>query len=282
MKKSFIAVASPAGGVGKSTLSKELATIYAAAKVDGIPLRVCLVDANIAFGSQRILFGIGETKYDITDLIRDYGKDVEELGYLEAERKYDWETVQKYLTFVRDRNLYLLPAPKMSSDMTVSRSEADVVFRVLLKLFDVVLVDTANDASEFTNAAILLSSYTAFVMIDDERSVNKLIQMRRVINSLGFGDRLKENCGIVYNMYRKRKERYLEIADVEDRVRLPVIGTIPYFRDSWTYNNRRVALANHDTPASSAILKLASFLVPGVLPENDDKTSVISYIKKLF
>ena len=279
MKKTLIAIASPAGGVGKSTLSKELAALYARTQIDGIPLRTCLVDANITFGSQRALLGIGQTKYDIDNFILEYRENVARYGFNNLDSVYDWNLIQKYMTYVKHLNLYLLPAPESPSDVKVSLSEADVLFRLLMKFFDVVIVDTANDASSFTTSAILLSSYTAFVLVDDERSIAKTIQMRRVLNALGCGERLKQNCGIIYNMYQKRKYRYLEVSDVEERVKLPVIGTVPYYQDLWTYNNRQVTLADHNTPVSDSIKSIAAYLTPeaGIKPS---KLSIFDIFKK--
>ena len=279
MKKTLIAVASPAGGVGKSTLSKELAALYARTQIDGIPLSTCLVDANITLGSQRALLGIGQTKYDIDNFILEYRENVARYGFNNLDSVYDWNLIQKYMTYVKHLNLYLLPAPESPSDVKVSLSEADVLFRLLMKFFDVVIVDTANDASSFTTSAILLSSYTAFVLVDDERSIAKTIQMRRVLNALGCGERLKQNCGIIYNMYQKRKYRYLEVSDVEERVKLPVIGTVPYYQDLWTYNNRQVTLTDHNTPVSDSIKSIAAYLTPeaGIKPS---KPSIFDIFKK--
>ena len=281
MKKSLIAIASPAGGVGKSTLSKELAALYAKTKLDGIPLRTCIVDANITFGSQRILFGIGQTKYDIENLILDYRENVKNYGFNNIDTIYDWDGLQKYFTYVKHLNVYLLPAPERPSSVNVSLSEADVIFRLLMKYFDVVIVDTANDASSFTISAILLSSYTAFVLVDDERSIAKTIQMRRVLNSLGCGDRLKHDCGIIYNMYQPKKSRYLEVMDVEERVKLPVIETIPYYQELWTYNNRQVIIAEHNTPVSESIKDLAAFLLPEAGLERAKRGFLSSLFQKI-
>jgi len=160
----------------------------------------------------------------------------------------------------------------------VNLTEADMLFRLLMNYFDVVIVDTANDASSFTNSAILLSSFTAFVLVDDERSISKTIQMRRVLNSLGCGDRLKHDCGIIYNMYHDRKSRYLEVSDVEERVKLPVITTIPYYQDLWTFNNRQMTIADHDTPASASLMNLAAFLAP----EAGIEQKKLSFADRLF
>lgn len=257
--------------MGKSTISKELACIYAKTKLGGVPLRVLLIDANLSYGSQRHLFGIASTKTDLAGFIRDYRENASRYGYDGLERVYTWEYIQKYLCYIKERNVYLLPAPAETSDMQVYRQEADMLFRILSPFFDVLIVDTANDASEFTTSAVALSGFSLFVVNDDERSIRKMIDMRLVFNRLGYTDRLKRDCGIVYNMYRPVKDRINTIRDMEERIQLPVVSVIRYFPPAWTYNNRLITIADHDNAASSGLIRLAGFIIPESLPDNERK-----------
>ena len=66
-----IAVHCPKGGVGKSSISKELAVTYAQSEVNNNPLRVCLVDMDIDYGDIAVMLDLKQNK-TMSDWARTY------------------------------------------------------------------------------------------------------------------------------------------------------------------------------------------------------------------
>ena len=265
MKQALVTIASPAGGVGKSTTCKELASIFGATVIDGTPIRTCLVDANIMFGCQKALLDVASAKYDITDWLRDHRKLAEDHGYPELEKIYDWDYIQKYLTYIKERNIYLLAAPEEAAENDLTTPEADILYRTLHKFFDVVIIDTQNDTSSATISAIELATHPYCIIIDDECSVSKMLSMRRVLNELDLTRKVTERGGIIFNRYHKRRrERYMDTAYAESRLSMPVVSVIPDYPDVWVYNNHKAAMSLSRTPVTDSFRRLAHLIVPEV------------------
>lgn len=268
--RKLVAMASPAGGVGKSTLCKELAVVFGSTKVNDSPIKVCLVDANIEFGSQRAFFGIASYRYSICDWMADYRENLKTCDAMALDRLYSWEYIEKYLVFSKDRNVYLLLAPDKPSSMDMTVQEADMLYSTLLKFFDVVIVDTPNSLNGATEAALVLATDTFFVINDDERSAYKMGALRSSLAGKGLLPRVRETACIVFNRYNDKKtERYLQPYMVESRTGFPLFVTVPNYKYMYYYNNRKQAAACHNTPVREPILKIAHKILPDVIVRKD-------------
>lgn len=266
MKQSVISIISPAGGVGKSTISKELACIFGATRIDGKPLSVCLVDGNLMFGCQRALFRVSYTQHDLSTWLSDHRKLVGTMDYGSIEELYTWSYMEKYISRINEHNVYLITAPeKCRGGLDMTSSEANTLIRTLKRLFDVIIIDTANDLSSLTVSAIELSSKALFVINDDQRSLTKMLALRQTLIRQKMIESVSGKAEIIFNKYsQNRNQRFADPATVEDILQFPVVSVIPYFADSIYYNNRSKSLALSNTSLSDPLLKLARHIIPEV------------------
>ena len=109
MKQVIITFAAPSGGAGKSTISREVAIASSLTDINGDHIRTCLVDANMHFGSQAHFFKL-RPKYNITDLVSECSRLHERMSFSAIDEYYgNWGNIEKYLTYIPEYHLYLLP-----------------------------------------------------------------------------------------------------------------------------------------------------------------------------
>lgn len=263
MRQSVIAVISPAGGVGKSTLSKELACVYGATVAGGAPLRVCLVDADLSFGSQRALLHVPSTQYDAGTWLRETRERAAAGGREALESSLTWECMQRYMHHSAEHGVYLLASPGRADALDMTAAEADLLLRTLKRFFDVIIVDTPNNKSNMTLASMELATDILLVINDDNRSVSKCLMLRRELLSRGTLAGVQPRTRIVFNRYtRNARRRYMTADMAEEMLGFPVAVTIPEFADTVYYNNRCRPLSLTRTPFAAPVRRLAASIVP--------------------
>lgn len=280
MKQSVISIISPAGGVGKSTISKELACIFGATKIDGKPLSVCLVDGNLTFGCQRALFRVSYTQHDLGTWLSDHRRLLGTMDYGSIEDLYTWSYMEKYISRIGEHNVYLITAPEACrGGLDMTSAEANTLIRTLRRLFDVIIIDTANDLSSLTVSAMELSSSVFFVINDDQRSLTKMLSLRQALVRQKMIETISGKAGVIFNKYPgDRRSRFADPSAVEDILQFPVVSVIPYFADTIYYNNRSKSLALSNTSLSDPLLSLARHIVPEV----DTSSMRAPLIRRLF
>lgn len=287
--KPIIVLAGLKGGVGRSTLAKELAIIYGATEGSSSgAMRVCLIDASS--GSQSALFGIANPKYSLNDLLSKYRSDIRTTSYRTIQESYTWEYIQQF--FVRDvsRGIYLLPAPENEPETPMSTGEAIVLFRILFNFFDVLIVDTSNalvepDCPAGTQAAIILATHIFYVINDDEMNIVSLKKMKQFLVKKKLLSTRKDCFHIVFNGYRtSRNDQFYSASMVEEYSGFHVISTIPYYEDYWILNNTFRSATETDNPVRLPLYRLAQVAVPELeIPElHNEKGKIMKKIKKLF
>lgn len=262
MKQTTISVISPSGGVGKSTISKELSIAISSTKVDGSNIRTCLIDTNLNFGSQRALFRT-LPKYSIMDWVGAYREDQKALSYQEIDGKYTWEAIEKYLAFIPEHSLYLLPAPDDGKYYDVTAGELGAIVFALKKHFDAIIIDTGNNLDEVTMAAIRISDEALLIVTDEKRSIENVQRLRRRL-------RMEElplaKFKVIMNRHpRKHRLRLFSKEEVETILYMKVCAVLPEDPQAWKYNNTGLPLVKDGkSPLCQPLLSLAHSLVPEV------------------
>ena len=268
MKQVIITFAAPSGGAGKSTISREVAIASSLTDINGDHIRTCLVDANMHFGSQAHFFKL-RPKYNITDLVSECSRLHERMSFSAIDEYYgNWGNIEKYLTYIPEYHLYLLPAPTDGKYREISFREMEQALFHLRQHFDVICIDTGNNNDSVTLAAIQLADIPVIIATDEETSCRNIERLRvRLRTEVPDSIQLLGRSRLVVNKYAlKRTERYRTLDEIERRLDMDIISVLPNSKVAWMLAN----LANPvvtDTVRSALkteLLNLAHALVPEV------------------
>ena len=277
MEKITITFASPSGGIGKSLLSRETAVAASLTRIKGEPIRTCLVDLNLSNGSQNTFFKI-RPKYNIMDLVRECSEKEQTMSFSEIDEYFSkWANIEKYFVFVQQYNLYILPSPADCEPHDISFQEMRRIEYYLQIHFDVVVMDTANNCQPVTLAAIRLANVPVFIVTDEERTVRRVIDLRKRFRDEGSQNRmiavenqeLIQRVRLVVNRYPpSRGDRYFSIDEIEQNTYLKSIAVLHEERHSWMLSNlgNLVILDVDRNPLKREILAMCHKLVPEIEP----------------
>lgn len=198
------------GGVGKSTLSTNLACSLAASGQHG---RVLLVDASLQHGSVCDLLDL-EPENTLADAV------------LKIERMD--ERLLRTLSTPHSSGLRVLPAPVNAleaatvSDVTLAR-----ILSLARKAFDVVVVDTFPILDPITLAVLDLSDVVHVVTNEFVPTILGTVEMLSVLDGLGTP---RERVRIVLNYSHPGFRGRLSPRDVSERLGLPIDQIVPFSR----------------------------------------------------
>lgn len=268
MEQKIICVAGPSGGVGKSTIAKELAVAFSATKVNDMNIKTCIVDANLIFGTQKSFFSI-IPKYTIEDWVVEISEAKQTLNNLEIIERYNyWEQVEKYLFYSEEQRLHVLPAPSKGHYFDISQEDFDIIIYALRKYFDVIIIDTGNNLENVTMAAMRVADNVLIMVTDESRSIDSARRLRAKVREqqIPLG-----KFQIILNKVPVRfSERLFSKKEIERELLLPVSVSIPYSKDTWKLNNARIPIVTDKKKSKMKknLLQLAHMLVPEVRSKN--------------
>lgn len=198
----IIAVSSVKGGVGKTTLTANLAGIYFLLKK-----KVLIVDLDLYAGGIATILNV-DNKKDIFMLV-------------DAISNNRFTTLRDYVCSYNN-GIDVLAAPKDPRD--VSRIEGRYISKILdiaSREYDVVLVDTHHLLDETTLVTLDTCFMSAFVVTND---LVDLKNMKTLINI--FRETKKDNYKIILNNSRDTGRDYISLFDVRNILKNNVDYTI--------------------------------------------------------
>jgi pilus assembly protein CpaE len=237
-----VAVFSPKGGVGRTTIAVNLAV--AAASIGG--KRVALMDGSFQFGDVGVLLNLNPKNKSIADLVPEL-----EAGDLESTE-----------TFVINHSsgvhvLLAPPSPEAAEHVTAAHTKR-VIERLRME-HDLVIVDCTSTFND-TTLAILDESDVILTLLSLEiTSIKNMRLFLEVAEQLGYGGR---KIRLVLN--RADSTLGIRVADVEHSIGRKVDHTIVSDGRSVVYAlNRGVPffLSNREAQVSQDILRLATAIV---------------------
>jgi pilus assembly protein CpaE len=263
---SVVAVFSPKGGVGRTTVSVNLAV--AAAQTGK---RVALVDASLQFGDVGVLLNLNPRNKSIADLA----------GELQADQIESLDTFM--ITHSSGVRVLLAPPSPEQAELIGAVS----VKRVLQRLrsdFDLVVVDCPSSFNEPTLAVLDEADLILTLLTLEITSVKNMRLFLEVCEQLGYGP---EKIRLVLN--RADSTLGIRVADVEHSIGRKVDHTIVSDGRSVVYAlNRGVPffLSNREAQVSQDIQRLAT-AVTGPAPTTvvarpGDKPKVAAKPKSIF
>jgi pilus assembly protein CpaE len=201
---SMITVISPKGGVGKTTVSTNIA-VGLARKV---PNQVILLDLDVQFGDVSSALGLTPT-HTLLDIVK-------------GPAKSDLLVLKSFIT-EHESGLRVIPAPFAPEEASqITAEEVTKLLSTLIQEFEYVIVDTSPGFTELTLAAIEMSNETVVVSELDVPSLRGVRKALDVLIALNLeGNRRKI---VVNNMGRIGG---LRISDARKLLSEPISAEIP-------------------------------------------------------
>ncbi|MFE8884698.1 CpaE family protein [Pseudarthrobacter enclensis] len=214
-----VAVMSPKGGVGKTTVASNLAIGLGQVA----PMSVVLVDLDLQFGD--IASGLMlDPEFTISDAVV-------------GAASQDAMVLKTYLS-IHPGNIYALCAPRNPIDMDkISGEHISNLLRQLRTEFQYVVVDTAPGLGEHVLATLEQSTDAVWVCGMDVPSIRGLRTGFQILSEL---DLLPDNRHVVLNMADRRTG--LTVQDVEATIGAPVDVVLPRSRAVPFSTNKGVPL----------------------------------------
>jgi septum site-determining protein MinD len=229
MAARVVTVTSGKGGVGKTTVTANLATALA---LQG--RKVVTIDADIGLRNLDVVMGLeNRIVYDIVDVVE---------GRCRLRQ-----------AMIRDKRvpeLYLIPAAQTRDKMSVSPSDMVVLCDQLRELVDFVLIDSpAGIERGFRNATAAADQ----VLIVTNPEISAVRDADRIIGLLEAEEKGPGHL-IVNRLKPAMVERgdMLSIDDIVDILRIDLIGIIPEDESILISTNRGVPVVMQGTNSSSA------------------------------
>ena len=190
MAGKIITISSVKGGVGKTTMTLNLAGIYCE-----LNKRVLIIDLDLYSGGIAASLNVKNTK-DIYTMI-------------DSMANNRFTELKKYVT-TYNKNIDVLACPKdPRMGAKVSGRYIPLIFDLAKKEYDVVLVDTYHILDEINLTALDYSYMTLFIITND---IVDLKNMKSLISI--FKDTDKKNYLVLLNSSRDTGKDYLSLYDI--------------------------------------------------------------------
>lgn len=237
----IIAVMSPKGGVGKTTVATNLAVGLGKTS----PMSVVIVDLDLQFGD--VASGLLlEPKYTITDAVT-------------GAASQDSMVLKTYLS-VHPAGIYALCAPRTPIEMDrITATHVSHLLEQLRQEFRYVVVDTAPGLGEHVLATLEQATDAVWVCGMDVPSIRGLRTGFQILEELNL---VPEQRHVVLNMADRRAG--LSLKDVEASIGTPVDVVLPRSRTLPFSTNKGVPVlqeGNRD-PAAKGLHKLVDRFKP--------------------
>ena len=197
-----VTVSSVKGGVGKTTLTANLAGIYSLLKK-----KVLIIDLDLYAGGIATILNV-DNKKDIYMLV-------------DSISNNRFTSLRDYVCSYNN-GIDVLSAPKDPRD--VSRIESKYISKILdiaKKEYDVVLVDTHHLLDEMTLVLLDACYMSAFIVTNDLVDLKNMKSLISIFNEAN-----KENYRIVLNNSRDTGRDYISLFDVRNMLKKNVDFTI--------------------------------------------------------
>lgn len=214
-----ITVYSAKGGVGKTTISCELATFLSLTAHGRGHFRVCIVDLNVVFGDILSTLTFDPNKVCMTQWIQDIqerhqaGRDWDKIQYTETE-------IEKYLQKKDDTGLYALIAPISNEDyMRIPETELASLLHVMLSNliqnggFDFIICDTGNNLDDAAYLALNQADEVLLVLTQSMNAANCNNSFLNTMNHMEFD---MNKIRIVINQAKPSKAVGISVQELEE------------------------------------------------------------------
>lgn len=261
----IITVFSTKGGIGKTTISTNLA-VALAAKTNA---NIGIVDADLQFGDMALFLNL-LPRATIADLVHD----IENL---------DIAVLEGYLSHFSS-NVKLLSAPiRPEQAETITGSHLTAILETMRSSFKYTIIDTAPTFSESMLAVLDASDIVLVVAALDLPTIKNVKLCLEIMESLNYG---KDKVKLILN--RANTDAGMNIDEIEESLRYQFTATIPSDGKVVVASvNRGVPFVNShpEAPVAQSIFSLARMVSGEDWREQEEDPSakgVVGRFKRLF
>lgn len=270
------------GGVGKTTISTELAVYLSLTNGGRGRYRVCIVDYNIDFGDVLTTLDMDpDPKKSMTYWAADI-RDRMENGEHPDTIRYTRSEIEEYLQIMSSTGLYALLSPIQHADsMDIGGDELSVMLRNIIEEagFDYVVVDTGNNTRDAAIIALLAADYILMIATQDVTTANCNDSFIATMHQANFN---MDKVRLVMNLVRPTRDTGVSCKDVEDMFRFPCLGRIPYDPKVLVANNTaKPFVYNAKFSGTKEIQKIAAYVIKGPAVAEQPKSGLKILLDKL-
>jgi len=260
-RKSVITIYSPKGGIGKSSVAKEIAYCLSMKAKDKEHVKVLLVDADWQYGDVATLFGKPSFP-NSGGWVAQMRKDRELKGKIPMYHP-------QYITqnFVQHINDTLDILCRSDDPLDAQSVDAGIVRAMVLNLkecdYDYILFDASNSIRDTTSAHLVLSDLIFYITTLDATTLNETQSTFKTLRQMQF-DMSKLN--VILNKMPK-DERNLDISpqEIENWFKIKILAEIPDVGDKLRNANNEVRCYTMDNPKTDyakEMQKIVNLITP--------------------
>ncbi len=177
----IISVTSGKGGVGKTSLSVNLA-----AHLSKQGTKILLIDADLGLSNVEIMLGVTPS-YTLKDVIK-HGKDIEDVI---INGPYN-------LDFISGGNGFL----ELAELSEIEREEILIKIHKLEELYDIIIIDTGAGISKNVTAFLTISDEIIVITTSEPTALTDAYSIMKVISE----EKLKQKIGLIINRVKTKSE----------------------------------------------------------------------------
>lgn len=258
-KHQIIGIYSPKGGVGKSSITKELAAALSTASDQSGPLNILVVDADWEFGDITTLFNV-VPRPNVIDWIKDMEADKRETGHIHLYPRQ--EINARYVIHYSDTlDILAGPANPMEAEMVTAEMVTAIMESLRRSDYDVILIDSANSGHSRTLTPLMMSDAVVLIETLDTSTVAETSAVLNTLRSMQFDfDKLY----MVLNRVPDDDARIdISVSEIARLLQLDIAAAIPEYDLLRLINNAgEAAVLKKPTSYSKAVYQLANQLIP--------------------
>lgn len=255
----IITVYSPKGGVGKSTIAKELALALSSEGPDKESYRVLLIDSDWEFGDVATLFNVRNVP-NMTGLVKSMRKERHDTKKISIRSPQE---LTQYLIPYRAGGINKLDLLVSSGNATDQQLIDEHVVRALIDNFrtlnyDFIIFDNANSIEPRTLLPLMVADFMVLVETLDSTTI---FETRALIQTLRSRQFDFGKIRMVFNRVpQDSKNLDITTDDVENLLKVRTVASIPNVGDAARLMNNACEsfILGKDSPVSREIKKLAN------------------------
>lgn len=278
-KAKVVTVYAAKGGVGKTTISTELASYLSRMSIGRDYLRVCIVDYNIDFGDVQTTLNYDAAGENLTYWAAEVRERLER-GESPEDIIYTRQEIESRLQRQDETGLYALIAPITHEDsMDINNDELEIILKSIINNgeFDFVICDTGNNTRDSSVLALEAADVVLLIVTQDVSTASCNSAFLSTMKKIEFDT---EKIKLIVNAVMPYKYTQVAVQELEDMFPYQCLARIKRSPEVVKANNCSEPIVfvdqNHDF--TKGIKRIADYLTGQNSEVSTQKKSIFSKI----